>query len=155
MALYPLMFSFSQPVQGSGFAAHVHGDGRAIVEFEDGEWWCSGVAPGSLTASGTTPAEAYVAFRSLLRQLLEDLAAEAGSYDYFVRDARALLDTVNRPNARQWEEALDALQSGKLKPAHGVEKFERRKATKLEPIAIERLERMATLPEGAALPKAA
>jgi hypothetical protein len=111
MADYPLIFRITHAVRSPGFEATVRVDGRALMTWEDGEWWCHGVDPGGLTENGDGPFVAYERFRLTFRQVLNDLAEEADSYEAFQRDARMFFSTDGVEEAR-WNRAVEALRQG-------------------------------------------
>jgi predicted RNase H-like HicB family nuclease len=100
MSVYPLFFGVRDAVAGRGFLAGVAVTGRAVLEFEDGRWWVSGVEPGGIVGDGETPEAAYANFRESLRLVLYDSAHLANSFDDFRTDVEAL--------ARQSNDAADA-----------------------------------------------
>ena len=109
MADYPLLFRITHAVRCSNFEAIVVTDGRALMAFDDGEWWCHGVEPGGLTENGPAPSVAYEKFRSSFRHVLDDLAEESGSFEAFQRDARTFFN-ADAVEERHWHEALTVLR---------------------------------------------
>ena len=108
MADYPLIFRIIHVVRSANFEAIVVADGRALMAFEDGAWWCHGVDPGALTEGGPAPVVAFEKFRSAFRHVLDDLAEESGSFEEFQRDAKTFFGTDAIEEAR-WDQALERL----------------------------------------------
>ena len=111
MAEYPLLFRITHSVRSDAFEALLVADGRALMAFEDGEWWCHGVEPGGMTENGAGPLVAFERFLLTFRHALDDLAEECGSYEEFQRDARMLFSTDAADESR-WNGALAALRDG-------------------------------------------
>ena len=78
---YPILFRITHAVRCEQFEALVTTEGRALMAFEDDEWWCHGVEPGGITEHGDGPLVAYEAFRLSIRHVLDDLAEESASAD--------------------------------------------------------------------------
>lgn len=112
MRANPLLFGFRDAVAGNGFMASVHLNGRALMEFEDGEWWVSGVEPGGILASGATPHEAYAAFREAVRTVLFDSASLTENFAAFERDVQALAGQKNEVAETRWEQARGDIRGG-------------------------------------------
>ncbi len=110
MQSYPILFRIVHAVRSDRFEALVATDGRALMVFEDDEWWCHGVEPGGLTDHGDGPLVAFEAFRLSFRHVLDDLAEDSATLEDFQRDARMFFsaDTVEESN---WNKALDLLPS--------------------------------------------
>ena len=68
MQSYPILFRITHAVRCERFEALVTTEGRALMAFEDDEWWCHGVEPGGMTEHGDGPLVAYEAFRLSFRQ---------------------------------------------------------------------------------------
>ena len=83
MADYPIIFSIVHDLRFEEGAARVVTKGRALMTFEDGEWWCHGVEPGGITASGADATTAFLAFKTSYGGVLEDLAKDAKSFREF------------------------------------------------------------------------
>lgn len=109
MNAYPLMYRITEHVQGKGFAALVIAEGKILMAREDGDWWCHGVEPGTLTADGEGPMVAYQRFRKEFANLLEDLAELAPSFDRFQQEARMFFATDRVEEAR-WLTAVEDLR---------------------------------------------
>jgi hypothetical protein len=110
---YPLIFTLTFDIRCSEFAARVVSHGRALMAAEDGEWWCHGVDPGGLTASGDNPAVAFSAFKQTFHEiLLEDIAQEAGSFERFKRSVEAFVADTDNNEAARWQKAREEIRAG-------------------------------------------
>ena len=107
---YPILFRITQAVRCEQFEALVTTEGRALMAFEDDEWWCHGVEPGGMTEHGDGPLVAYEAFRLSFRHVLDDLAEESASIEAFQRDAQEFFNADTVEESR-WEMALEELRS--------------------------------------------
>src|SRR5690349_16238262 len=112
MPQYPIFFTLTHDVRGQAFSARVLTRGRALITFEDGQWWCSGVNPGGMTAEGETPVQAFAHFRGDLGLIYADLAAEAPSCKAFVDVVRSFVDQTNQRNLEEWKTARDRIRAG-------------------------------------------
>lgn len=110
--VFPLMFGFSDLVQGQGFIAQVRTEGRALMTFEDGEWWMSGVNPGGVMASGATEKEALAEFRQSYAAVLQDSASLADSFASFRSDVEAIFNSTTDEFVSQWTTAALAIRAG-------------------------------------------
>lgn len=137
MSPYPIIISFVQTVRGQGFIARVHGDARVLIELVENEWICSGVEPGGLSEAGNDPRQAGLAYRLLLGQTLNDLAAEARNLVEFRAQASMVISTVHRENLKRWDEAVAAFRCAQEPPADGVEDLPRKQAESVRKIVIE------------------
>lgn len=137
MPLYPLICRFSQVVKGEHFTAQVRGDARVLIEQVDHEWVCSGVLPGGLAEVGASPGEAYAAFRQFLGQILQEHADESRTMAEFRHAAEGFLGNMNRANDERWKDAVSALRSGAITPAHGMETLPRKAAEEVEAIQVD------------------
>ena len=112
MSVYPLVFGIRDAVAGRGFLAGVSLQGRALLEFEDGQWWVSGVEPGGITASGDTPDTAYSSFREGLRRVLFDSAHLTESLEAFEAEVKALASQRNPAAEERWDAARQLIRAG-------------------------------------------
>jgi hypothetical protein len=108
----PLIFGFNDLVMGRGFVADVTTDGRGTLAIEAGEWWLSGVNPGGVAASGATEAEALASFRSTYRQVLNDSALLANSFEEFSRDVKAIFASTTSELIDGWKGAAVTVHEG-------------------------------------------
>src|SRR5262245_45218383 len=109
MALYPVIFRFTQTVRCQEFTASIVGEGRALMEFEDGSWWCHGAEPGGLTANGETPQDAYARFRESLGWVIDDFASESLSFESFSKRVTDFMTDRDASELERWNEAVEAL----------------------------------------------
>lgn len=112
MADYPLVFRLTHEIRCPSFSARVVTVGRALMSFEDGEWWSHGVNPGGLTECGETPGSAWAAFKGALEGIFEDLACESSSVETFKQAAHAFALETNRAQAGRWESARRQIRAG-------------------------------------------
>jgi hypothetical protein len=109
----PVVFGFRvPPVIGAGYVAGVQLDGSALIVYEDGAWWAYGVQPGFLSATGSTPLEAYYALAEGFARVLFDCATLASSFEAFQADVQRLCDQRDESEADRWNEARAAIRSG-------------------------------------------
>ena len=116
MPAYPVLFGFRMSVAGKGFLAGIHIDGRALLEEEDGAWWAYGVDPGPFAASGTTPIEAFQAFRQSVLEVLFDSASLTENYESFEADVRKIFTQRSEEDAARWEAARRDIREGRVTP---------------------------------------
>ncbi len=112
MADYPVLFKVSYDLSCRSFAARVVVSGRALMVYEDDEWWCHGVEPGGMTAHGRGPAMAYAAFKATLGEVLKDVADDAGNFEDFEKAATHFASESDPTEAVRWEAARQAIRSG-------------------------------------------
>lgn len=116
MTAYPFLFTFRDLIAGKGFFANVTATGRVLlVEEDDGDWWLFGVQPGAIAGGDRERGVALNEFKKNYLSVLLDVAAEAGSFEEFAGEVKALFTQVNEPNASEWESALKLVRSGALK----------------------------------------
>ena len=114
MAMYPLLFTFVDKVEGNGFLADIRVHGRLLAAQEEDGWWMYGVNPGGLAACGDTRAAAYTEFRKTLMKVLFDIATEARDFYAFRTAAKKFFDEVNEPNLKDWEQARADVKAGRI-----------------------------------------
>jgi hypothetical protein len=114
MAAFPLIYGFRELVAGNGFVAGVEVNGRLLLRFEEGEWWAHGVEPGGLSAEGSSELEAYRSFRATLREVLVDSAVLTDGFESFKTDVEGLCAQRNDGWEAEWQEAREAVRSGRL-----------------------------------------
>jgi len=110
--VYPVIFTLRDLVYGDGFIAGVTTRGRAVMECDEGDWWCYGVEPGALAASGSTPREAYDAFRTALSSVYFDLASEARGIGNYREAAEAFFGQSDPIEAGRWADAVERFRTG-------------------------------------------
>jgi hypothetical protein len=147
---YPLFFKFTHEIRSRSFGARVISQGRALMVFEDGEWWCHGVEPGGMTEHGRGPGVAFAAFKAVFGQVLQDMARESASFDSFESAARSFVVDTDTEEATRWESARQAIRSG-----HPVDwffdKIRRETAERQPDVTVEKLEQLAAGEEDLAL----
>jgi hypothetical protein len=113
MTDFPLIYGFRELVAGNGFVAGVEVNGRLLLRLEDEEWWAYGVEPGGVAAAGSTEMEAYQNFRQAMREILVDSAVLTATFDAFKADVEALGVQRNEGWEGDWQEAREAVRSGR------------------------------------------
>ncbi len=113
MADYPIIFTLVHDLRFEEGAARVVTRGRALMVFEEGEWWCHGVEPGGLTAHGADPAAAYVAFKTAYGGILDDLAQDAKDFAAFEKAVGRFVHDKDEAEAERWERARSEIRVGK------------------------------------------
>ncbi|MEO5989617.1 MAG: hypothetical protein ABIU54_09830 [Candidatus Eisenbacteria bacterium] len=150
MPQYPLIFSFSK-LFGTHYRALVQGDCRLLAELVDGEWWCRGVEPGSLFASGRTLQEATDRYRARLTEVLSDFVEQNDQYAGFKRDVTGMLG-VNREQESRWIAAVALYRTG-TRTGKEVSTLPRKDASDLSKISINKVSEIVGLEENFALAK--
>lgn len=112
MPAYPLFFSFTNTVRGTHFTATIKARGRVLMDFDDGDWWLTGVEAGGIADCGPMPNEAFTTFRVAFQRTLEQLAADASTFAEFESHAREFFADVNRTAEGQWKLALEERRAG-------------------------------------------
>jgi hypothetical protein len=123
--LYPLVFSFRNLIAGNGYVASVAMHGRVVLaegalSTEGGgnqEIWMFGVQPGDIAGGAGGDQQrsvAFVAFKKSYDEVLQDIAAEATSYEEFKEKVTEFFGEVNGPNLNDWEHALGEVRAGRL-----------------------------------------
>ncbi|MGA2300634.1 MAG: hypothetical protein ABSG77_08065 [Candidatus Acidiferrum sp.] len=146
MAHYPVMFTFQDVVSGNGFLSGVTMAGRALMCKEsDGKWWVYGVHPGGMAHFGESAMEAFSNFRTSYRTVLFDIAEEASNFDAFKTEVDRFYNEVGECEEARWEEALEALRSGKVIPEEPFSKLPRHKPESRPcKVQVERLDQIAS-----------
>ena len=108
----PLMFSFTDLIEGRGFIARVRTDGRALAELDEDTWWINGVNPGGVCAPGETPNEALQAFRIAVHEVLLDCAVRCKTFDDFRVDVELIFNSTCKDQINLWKDAALALRAG-------------------------------------------
>jgi hypothetical protein len=113
--LYPIVFSFRDPVVCNGFVAAVAMDGCALLsEEDDQEVWVYGVQPGGLAGGGAQRAVALNEFKKGYMSVLFDIASEATSFVEFKAAVTAFFSEVNEVNQAEWTRALEAVRKNNI-----------------------------------------
>lgn len=114
-ALYPLIFTFREPVASEAFVAGVAVRGKVVAcREDDGEWWFYGVAPGAMAEGGTSAQEAYARFTLAFRTVLADAAMSSGTFEDFKRAAERFVSQEDVVEAARWDSALNAVRAGRV-----------------------------------------
>lgn len=109
----PLMFGFTDLIEGRRFVARIKTNGRAVVEVDDeSTWWVSGVNPGGVCAPGATATEALQAFRLAVHEVLLDCAVRCESFETFREEVELIFDSTTNDIVDEWLEAALALRDG-------------------------------------------
>jgi hypothetical protein len=108
----PLMFGFTDLIEGRGFVARVRTDGRAVVETEDGSWWVNGVNPGGICAQGETAKEALQAFRSAVHEVMLDSAVRCATFHDFRAQVELIFNSTTEAMVSEWKTAAITLREG-------------------------------------------
>src|ERR1035437_2543222 len=114
MNRYPLIFSFTDTISGSGFTAEVLTKGRLLASLEPGGHWIYGVNPGGLASGDEDLDRAYVGFRRTFSEVLSDIADESSNLEDFAARARAFLNETNEPTSKEGMAAVEEVRAGKL-----------------------------------------
>lgn len=115
MKSYPLVFSFPDTVAGDGYLARVTMSGRVLLtEEDDGDVWMFGVQPGGVAGGDSSRDAAFAEFQENYRMVLFDFAAEAKSFEEFERAVQEFFGTVNEPNSRAWDHALQEVRAARI-----------------------------------------
>lgn len=115
---HPLIFKFKGVLQTPAFVAGITVEGHVLATLEeDGQWWLYGVNPGGMAQCGATLDQAYANFRTFFKGIVEDMAAEASSFEAFKVDlAKFIADTDSEDGAR-WAKARAELKAGQAAEA--------------------------------------
>jgi hypothetical protein len=113
----PLIFGFTDLIEGRGFIARVRTNGRALAEkdAEDGgqtTWWVNGVNPGGVCARGETATEALQAFRLTVHEVLLDCAVRCETFIKFRNEIELIFKSTTEDLVSEWQEAALALRKG-------------------------------------------
>ncbi len=110
MERLPILFLFTETVQGNGFQAYVTAQGRALLERsgegEEGEVCLMGVQPGGIAESAAGEQQAYKKFNTLYSHVLKDMANETESYDVFELKVQRFFKEVCDPAQEEWWAAV-------------------------------------------------
>lgn len=113
MANVPLVFGFTDLIEGCGFIARVRTNGRALIEEdEEATWWINGVNPGGVCAPGATPKEALQAFRLAVKDVLLDCAVRCKNFSAFRNEMGLIFESTTEDLVSEWQEAALALREG-------------------------------------------
>jgi hypothetical protein len=116
---WPLCFTYSRSVIGTGFIAHVSFCGRTTAVPEPEGVWLYGVNPGAIAVGGVNLADAHKQLHESLTKTLIDFAAQAQSFDAF---KAAVEDFYNQTDddLTSWEEAVAQIKAGQVQPPDGI-----------------------------------
>jgi hypothetical protein len=109
---YPLLFEFSDLLEGNGFVAAVHANCRALAREEDGGWWIDGVNPGAMAEGGRTIHEAHLFLLQCFRKVLLDFAKSAADFDAFRTATVDFFNQTDEESLLEWDEAVGAVRAG-------------------------------------------
>lgn len=112
MADYPLLFTLTHEIRCENFSARVVSRGRALMVFEENEWWCHGVDPGGITEHGAEPGLAYAAFKAAFHGILKDLADDAETFEDFAEAAKGFVADTDATEERRWVAARALIRAG-------------------------------------------
>lgn len=112
MLEYPIVFTLAHDLMFENGVARVSTKGRALMVFEEEEWWCHGVEPGGLTASGADPMSAFVAFREAIGDVLPEIAAEAKSLPALEAMIGKFVLEADATEAGRWDKARAEIRAG-------------------------------------------
>ncbi len=113
LSVIPIMFSFTDPIEGLGFIARVKTNGRAVVEKEDERcWWINGVTPGGVCAYGDTVQAALDSFRLTYRKVLLDCAARCRTFEDFRAEVGLIFSSTTDDIMSEWQQAALMLRNG-------------------------------------------
>ena len=118
----PLIFNFTEKVEGDGFMADVKMRGRILWVKEGGEMWMYGVKPGGVAACGKGEGatyfefrQTYLEFRRTLQGVLFDISTDSPNYPSFKRKIEKFFDEVSGPTEERWWEAVEEARKGRIK----------------------------------------
>jgi len=114
MASFPVMFTLRDPISGNGYLAGVTISGRAIMREEDEQWWIHGVCPSGISATGSTPEEAFLRFRESYKYVLFDLSEDLESFESFQGEVYSLFRQHNEIEEECWETAFKNMRDGNV-----------------------------------------
>lgn len=118
MTDHPLIFKFKGVFQTPLFAAGITVEGHVLAtKEEDGQWWLYGVNPGGMSQSGATLDLAYANFRTFFKGIVEDLAAEAPSFEAFQAEVAKFIADTDAEDSARWVKARAELKAGQAAEA--------------------------------------
>lgn len=112
---YPILLEVQDRIEGASFAAFVSLKGRALMRYEDEDYWIDGVFPGALCESGSSKEEALNGFRQAYRLVLEDFAMQSGSLEEFRATVERFVFEETPGEAQAWDEAAAILRQDQSK----------------------------------------
>ncbi len=110
---YPIVFTLAHDLKFENGVARVGTKGRALMVFEEEEWWCHGVEPGGITASGADPMSAFVSFREAFGAVLAEIATEAKSLPALEATIEKFVLETDATEAGRWDQARAEIRAGK------------------------------------------
>jgi hypothetical protein len=109
----PLMFGFTDLIEGRGFVARIRTNGRAVVEEDDeSTWWVNGVNPGGVCAPGASAQEALKAFRLTYTEVLLDCAMRCKTFGTFQSEIELIFNSTTKDIMDEWRAAALVLREG-------------------------------------------
>ena len=154
-ACYPLLFTYKDCISGNGFLANVTVSGRALMlEEDDGQWWMYGVQPVAIADTGDTPEGASTHFRDRYKTVLFDFASDALDFNGFKQEVDRFFHQTEDEIANDWQEAFEAIRSGKVEPEKPFSSLPRHAPETWVPeIAVQKVRPSAVSPDDNALDK--
>ena len=116
---WPLCFTYTRSVIGTGFLAHVAFCGRTLAVPEADGVWLHGVNPGAVAVGGANLAEAHKALHEALTKVLIDFAEQAPNFDAFKANVEAFYNQTD-DDLKVWEQAVANIKAGQVQPPDGV-----------------------------------
>jgi predicted RNase H-like HicB family nuclease len=109
----PTTITLRDVVYGYDFLAIITLSGKALMRYEDGEWWMYGVLPPAITENGSTIEEAFSRFRNSYKEVLFDFAQESRDFDQFKANVEQFFyeSDVDNEDERLWEESLKEIRT--------------------------------------------
>jgi hypothetical protein len=146
---YPVIFTLTNEIVARTYSARVVIEGRALMTFEDDEWWCHGAEPGGISAKHKAPMLAFVAFKMTLTQTLSELSQTSNSFEAFTSAVEDFVNDQNGPELERWEAARSEIRKAEVLEAF----FARLKRKPFNrKVTVERLEKFEVPEEVLALP---
>jgi hypothetical protein len=116
---WPLCFTYTRSVIGTGFLAHVAFCGRTLAVPEPDGVWLYGVNPGAVAVGGANLAEAHKALHEALTKVLIDFAEQSTTYDEFSDKVLAFYNQTDE-DLSVWETAVNNIKAGQVQPPDGI-----------------------------------
>ena len=143
--VHPLLSTQRHVIAGRDFIARVEADGCrvGVQSDEEGAWWVLGVEPGGLAETGATPGEAYLRFSEAFKDVLSDLAEDAGDFDAFRVAVETFVHEVNRQTEVEWRTAAEAFRKGLVRPEPPFDTLPKKSADTPCTVKVERQDKRA------------
>lgn len=103
MKLIPTFFHFHDIIKVLDFEVEVELEGRAVIEETPDGYWIYGVNPGAIADEGQTIEKAGENFRERYQNVLEDISAEAISFEDFREQVESFFLEVDQETLSDWE----------------------------------------------------